>query len=209
MVSVDYPYPLFSSFSRLCSTRELHLGTKTHIMATHKAKVSTSYDQVVAAWSVICLTFNGLDEVSHGCKVFRRENDNATSQVAQSTQIVTSRGDLLKQTSILQSDADTPSQDILAVLLDIVQPRHSVLTQPMQASSLKSNTCVLLITGGERPSSVVEELNTRQPHIVCRIDESSSTVEVCFLDSSHSGKVAQATRLAGNFCLAIEQVTNH
>jgi amino acid adenylation domain-containing protein len=178
-------------------------------MNVHELEVSPSYNQVMAAWAVFCLTFTGQSELSYTYKILEANTyDGGAARASQSNKLIACRSQLVRETRGVWDEELEAGQEFPSIVLETAQLGGSLFAHLLKETCPRLGSLSLLVTRGHC-SFPCAELETARPHLVCRIVGKTFTLETYFPDAPSAGAAAQIKGLADSFCLAIEQTVTH
>lgn len=173
---------------------------KTLTMDMHELEAaSPSYDQVVAAWAIFCLTFTGQSELSHTYAILDTDAQCVEVRTSQSDKLMTCRSQLLREICVIDGDTVKTDQEISGIFLETAQLGGSLLAELLKEICPGSGSLALLVTHGQR-FFYFAELDLPQPHFVCRIEGNAIKLQTVFLEGISASTTAQIQGLADSFC---------
>ncbi|PWY82054.1 acetyl-CoA synthetase-like protein [Aspergillus heteromorphus CBS 117.55] len=180
----------------------------TPAITVHACGILPSCNQVVAAWSVFCLTFTGQLELSHAYKVFAARPCGGAARASKSGKLITCRTQVVGETNVTDDNIADEDEEIAGVVLETAQPSGSLFAHLLKEISPRSSSLTLLVTHSQRLFSFAES-EAPQPHFVCRVEGDACTLETHLPDTASAGAAAQFHDLACRFCSVIQQTVAH
>ncbi|PYH86696.1 acetyl-CoA synthetase-like protein [Aspergillus uvarum CBS 121591] len=180
----------------------------TPAMTVHDCSVLPSYNQVVAAWGVFCLTFTGQSELSHAYKVLAARTYGGAVRASKSGKLITCRTQVVGEIDVADDNAADADEEIVGIMLETAQLSSSLFAHLLKEINPRLSSLTLLVTHGQRPLPFVES-GAPQPQFVCRIEGGAYTLQTHLPDATSAGAAAQFNSLASRFSFAIQETVAH